>query len=204
MQTLAHQLRRVERLPVGWSCAALAGRFTELSSLGAGSALTVALGLIHQVQQQGEPAAWIAADKALFYPPDVAAGGVDLAALAVIRASGAQAAARAADKLLRSGAFGAVILDLGANAHVPMPLQSRLAALAQEYQSLLLCLTQKPPECASLSALVSLRGQAQRDPMAWTQKHEYAYLCRVQIIKDKRSGPGWLHEEVCRAAPGLC
>ena len=199
MQNLAHQLRVIERLPTGWNCGALAGRFTELSSPGAGSTLTMAFGVVAELQAQGEPTAWVLSSRDCFYPPDAAAGGVDLAALAVIFAAGAQATARAADKLLRSGAFGAVILDLGTHLNIPMPLQSRLAALAQEYQSVVLCLTQKDEQAPSLSSLISLRGQALRHSFA-----DGRFQCRIQILKDKRRGPGWVHEEVCRATPGLC
>jgi recombination protein RecA len=159
----------------------------------------VAFGLVFEAQAQGEPCGWVVSGQGSFFPPDAAAGGVDLAALAVIFAPGAQAAARVADKLLRSGAFGVVILDLGQHLNMPMPLQSRLAALAQEYQSVLLCLTQKGAQTPSLSSLVSLRGQTHR--CALNNGH---FECRVQIIKDKHGGPGWVHKEVCRATSGLC
>ena len=96
-----------------WCHSELVGRLVELSGQGATATLTLAFGLLLDAQRLGETAAWVAAGPRLFYPPDVAEGGVDLAALAVIRTHGAAAAARAADRLLRSGAFGLLVLDLG-------------------------------------------------------------------------------------------
>ena len=50
---------------------------------------------------------------------------------------------RAGEKLLRSGGFGVIVLDLGA-ADIPMPLQTRLTGLAHRHHSALICLAEKP------------------------------------------------------------
>ena len=71
----------------------------------------MAASLAWKAQLRGEPVAWILARPSSFFPPDLHAGGIDLEALAVVRVPDAAAAARAADKLLRSGAFGLVLLD---------------------------------------------------------------------------------------------
>ncbi|SVE28811.1 uncharacterized protein METZ01_LOCUS481665, partial [marine metagenome] len=68
-----------------WTAAALGGCLAELSGSSAAPVLTVAFRLVHQVQQQGEPVAWISSNENTFFPPDVADGGVDLSALPVIR-----------------------------------------------------------------------------------------------------------------------
>lgn len=125
-----------------WSPSALAGRLVEVTSAPAAAfprttghpshdesariwdtaapmrgvgpaALSAATTLVWKAQLAGEPCAWIAARPSTFYPPDLDEGGIDLAALVVVRAPHATAAARVADKLLRSGAFGLVVLDLG-------------------------------------------------------------------------------------------
>ncbi len=84
---------------------------------------------------------------------------MDLAALVVVRTGDARTAGRAADVLLRSGAFGLVVLDLGTNTALPTPLQGRLVQLALKHDAAVLCLTDKEPDTASLGSLVSLRGQ---------------------------------------------
>ena len=67
---------------------------------------------------------WVTSTGSFFYPPDAAHGGVDLAALVVIRVLHAASIPVAGEKLLRSGGFGLIVLDLG-TADIPMPLQSR-------------------------------------------------------------------------------
>lgn len=160
--------------------------------------LTLAFGLVLQAQWQNEPVAWITRDDSLFYPPDAAEGGVDLDALTIIRIPDGRAATRAADQLVRSGAFGLIVLDLGAKPDVPAPLQTRLAGLANKHQTTLLCLTTKGDEIPSLGPLVSLRVAARRERLA-----DDRFSCGLIVLKDKRRGPTWRHAEVCRGPAGL-
>lgn len=179
----------------------LRGRLVELSSWGNMAPLTFACGLVLEAQLTGEPAAWIATGESHFYPPDFARCGIDLDALPVVRVANARTAARAADKLVRSGAFGLVLIDLidlGANAAVPSPLQSRLLALAGKHATAVLFLTRKKAEAPSLGSLVSLRAQANR-----RRTVEGRYACDVEIVKDKRRGPGRSHVEVHHGPAGL-
>jgi hypothetical protein len=74
--------------------------------------------------------------ESFFYPPDAARGGTDLSALVVVRLVKAESISRAGEKLLRSGGFGVVVLDLGA-ADIPMPLQTRLTGLAHRHHAAL-------------------------------------------------------------------
>src|SRR5262245_19192061 len=54
----------------------LAGRLVELSGVGPVAALSAAIGLVLEAQEQGEPAAWITLPPSTFYPPDLADSGV--------------------------------------------------------------------------------------------------------------------------------
>jgi recombination protein RecA len=179
----------------------LTGRLVELSGVGAVATLSAAIGLVVDAQVAGEPVAWIALPPATFYPPDLADSGVDLDALVVVRAPESVAAARAAERLLRSGAFGLVVLDLGADAEVPMAHQGRLVSLAQQHDAAVVCLTAKATDAASLGSLVSLRAEAQRQGQPASEGG--GFLCTVRAVKDKRRGPGWTHPEVLRAPAGL-
>lgn len=183
---------------VGWSLEQIAGRLVEISGVGATAPLTLTFGLVLQAQQQNEPVAWITRDDSLFYPPDAAEGGIDLDTLTIIRVPVGRAAARAADQLVRSGAFGLIVLDLGAKPDVPAPLQTRLAGLANKYQTALLCLTAKGDEAPSLGPLVSLRVVARRERLADGQ-----VSCGLTVLKDKRLGPTWRYAEACRGPAGL-
>ena len=177
--------------PAAWRLSTFAGRFTEISGVYASATLTLAFRLVLEAQRLGEPVVWISGKGSVFYPPDVANTAVDLDALVLVRGPEGPPAARAADQLLRSGAFGLVVLDLGENAHMTIPAQARLVGLAKKHHAALLCLTEKDRERPSIGSLVSIRADAGR------------FLCRASIVKDKRRGPGWKHTEVCHGPDGL-
>ena len=108
---------------------------------------------------------------------------------------------KGSDLLVRSGAFGLVVLDLGANARVQAAVQARLAGLARKHHSAVLYLTEKDRERSSVGALISIRAEAAR---AWGKRRDRdRFSCEVRILKDKRHGPGWSHEEICHGPDGL-
>ncbi|HET6349130.1 MAG TPA: recombinase A [Candidatus Krumholzibacteria bacterium] len=180
-----------------WSLETLTGRMVELSSAAASATLTAATSLVLQCQQRGEPAAWILGGTSSFYPPDVAASGVDLAALVVVRAESTIRAARAADYLLRSGAFTLVIMDIVEDPALRMNVQSRLSGLAHTHHSAVVCLTRKPTDAPSIGSLISLRGDT-----SVTRSGFDEFTWDIEIVKDKRRGPGWSHSGLCRGVEG--
>jgi recombination protein RecA len=189
--------RRGAEAPERWSLAAIRGRLVELSARGASGTLTAAVELVAEAQAQAEPVAWLTPGTGTFYPPDVADSGVDLEALVVVRAPDATAIARAAERLLRSGAFGLVVLDLGDKVDLSMQIQGRLVTLAQTHDAAIVCLTEKTGDTSSLGSLVSLRAEALR-----VRDHgEFAVTLRA--LKDKRRGPGWAHTIKRRGPAGL-
>ena len=198
-----HMSRSVGRVtvaqvaPAAWTLGEIAGRLVEVSGAGAAAVLTAAFGLVLEAQRVGEPVAWVTPKESSFYPPDAVESGIDLDALVVIRVSDFRDVGRAADRLARSGAFGLIVLDLGA-AVVPTPLQARLAGLARKHHAALLCLTEKERGAPSLGPLISLRVHARRARGSGSE-----FACELTALKDKRRGLGWSHEEVCRGPVGL-
>ena len=184
--------------PAAWCLATFAGRLSELSAESAGAPLSLAFRLVLEVQQQAEPVAWITSRNSTFFPPDAAVSGIDLRALAVVRVRDILAAARAAEHLLRTSAFGLLVLDLGIDDRLPLHAQARLAGQARRHETALVCLTAKPEKQASLSSLVSLRAHT-----GAIQRQGRRFRCQVRILKDKSHGPGWSHVEVCRGPDGL-
>ena len=166
-----------------WTLPEVAGRLVEISAAGASAALTIAFGLVLEAQRRGEPVGWVTSAISSFYPPDVAENGIDLAALVVVRLSGAESIPRAGEKLLRSGGFGLVVLDLGA-ADIPVPLQTRLTGLAHRHHTALACLTEKERRVFSLGSLVSLRVQAEKKRIT-----ESRFACMLHVLKDKPRRP---------------
>lgn len=164
----------------------------------ASAALTITFALVREAQERGEPVGWVTSAESFFYPPDAARCGADLAALVVVRLVNEQSISRAGEKLLRSGGFGIVVLDLGA-ADVPMPLQTRLTGLAHRHHTALVCLTQKASAAFSLGSLVSLRAHAEKKRTA-----DNRFACALRILKDKRRGPTWNYEELYTGPAGLC
>src|SRR5206468_10846817 len=59
--------------------------------------------------------------------------------------------ARAAERLLRSGAFGLVVLDL-AGADLNMAIQGRLVTLAQSHDAAVVCLTRSEEHTSELQS----------------------------------------------------
>ena len=181
-----------------WTLDALAGRMVEISSAATSASLTAATRLILESQERGEPAAWIASGRSSFYPPDVAASGVDLDALIVVRTDGTARTARAADYLLRSGGFGVLVLDLSEDARLRMSVQSRLSGLANTHKSAVVCLTRKHADAPSIGSLVSIRGETTVERMEFD-----SFAWEIHVIKDKRRGPGWRHAGESRGPDGL-
>ena len=187
-----------------WCFDEVAGRLVELCDERSCAALTFAVGLVLDAQRCGESVVWITSRESSFYPPDVAEWGVDLDALAVVRLCDAREIAGVADALARSGAFGLLVLDLGASGadrqgDVPNAVQTRLLGLAQKHGAAIVCLTVKSRERPSLGSLFSLRAQASRRACGAGR-----FECELAIVKDKRRAPGRRHSEVCRGPHGLC
>jgi recombination protein RecA len=181
-----------------WRLTELVGRLAEICGTGATAGMTLAVRLVLEAQRQAEPVAWITPRTRSFFPADVAAHGVDLAALAVVRVPAADAIGRAADQLARSGAFGLLILDLGSADRLPERQASRLLGLAQTHHLAVVCLTGRPAGAPSVSPLVSVRGEA-----TWRREAPGSFVCEWRAIKDKRRPPGWSHQEVCHGPAGL-
>ena len=122
------------------------GRLLELSGDPQGPLATArtsaAVRILRDAQQAGETAVWIQPQSGALYPPDLAACGIDLNALLVVHVplpSGPNptrawphALCKAAELLLRSGAFGIIVLDFtqGAPPSGREAWQGRLLGLA--------------------------------------------------------------------------
>jgi len=204
--------------PGSWGLPTFRGRLSELSGGPASAVLSLTFRLVLEAQKLGEPVAWATSRASCFFPPDVAASGIDLGALALLRLPGPRHLPRAADALLRSGGFGLVVLDLGCHRELSLPVQSRLAGLANRHRTALLCLTEKPMQQGSLGPLVSLHIEARHLGKSGDEEGEVRHSCAARVLKDKRGsslhGPwihqggaekseNWLHRELCRGPYGL-
>lgn len=183
----------------GFGLNALGGRLVELSSCRPSACLSLSCSLILEAQTRMAPAVWISATADTFFPPDMAANGVDLSSLPVVRVPGARSAGRAADWLLRTGAFRLLVVDLHTDFQLPAAQAARLAQLAHRHGSTVLFLTAKPAGAPSLGSLVSLYSRILRKRV-----DSGRFRFSLHIIKDKKRAPVWEHVEQLDGPPGLC
>ncbi len=169
-----------------WNLQEVSGRLVEISELRPIAALSFAFLLVREVQLNSECAAWIGLLDSVFYPPDAEKNGIDLDNFPVLRMPDARQAGRAAEMLLRSGAFRLVTVDLGADHVLPPARLSQLHALARKHDACVLFLTQKEHHEPSLGSLVSLRVHTARGRIG-----EGGFLCKVHVLRDKRRGAQW-------------
>lgn len=195
-EVLAHQSQ--VSTGANWSFDALRGRLIELAIDGNGSALTAAMDIALQAQLGAEPVAWISATNTLFYSVDAELFGLDLSALAVVRARSVLSSLRSAERLMRSGAFGVVVLDLGPMPQVPPAALGKLVKLAQLHDAVVICLTVTKHGRTSLGSMVSLRVISKRERVG-----DGRFACRVEALKDKQRGPGWVVESERSGPLGL-
>lgn len=193
----ARALERDIETTFRWHPAALRGRWIELAGGPDHANLTWAVALVAEAQRAGEPCAWLDAGGGLPFIDDLLGWGIDPAALAVVVLADPTAAGKAADILLRSGAFGLVVVDLPAGTRWPLPRMTRLAGLTRRHEAILLTLTETPADAPSSGSPVDalLRSRAEPDP-------EGGFVCRLVARKDRLQGPGRRCAMHCHAPPG--
>lgn len=188
------------------------GRLVELSapSASASARTSTAVALLRRAQREGETTAWIQPAGGHLYPPDLHDGGIDLEALVVVHVpehEGAAGLGKAAEMLLRSGAFGFVAIDLGALEGKPQSgstaatrtaWQGRLLGLARQHEARVLILTEKPSDADSLGPLVGLRVEPRR-----TRKPDGSFVIEHHVLKNKSGAPVSPAAELFLGTPGL-
>lgn len=200
------------------------GRLLELSCSAEGqpgARTTTAVALLRHAQLQGETTVWVQPAGGTLFPPDLADSGIDLDALVVVhvppegppstRESPPRGACvptwvsphrlcKAAELLLRSGAFGMVVLDFCHGAPPPgtEAWQGRLLGLARQHHSLLVMLTEKPTTADSLGALVGLRIEPCRH-----REGPGRFAIEHQVIKNKSGAPLHVAHDHVRGPWGL-
>lgn len=171
------------------SASPAASPLLELSG-GPGSArLTLAASLVRRAQLEGETVAWVqpAAAPGLFLP-DLREAGIDLGALPFVRLPpGAERDApfRAAEMLVRSGAFGLVVLDVREGpARIPPAVQGRLLGAAREHRSRVVLLTGNGAGAESAGSLVAIRMEPRR-----VRVGRGTFVIETRVLKNKQGFP---------------
>jgi len=179
-----------------WSLDSLVGILSELSEEHPCGALSFCAEIIQEAQERGEPVAWVASTDSVFFPPDFAARGIDLRALAVIRAGGQAESLTAGEWLVKSGAVGLLVVDCGGQWTVSDSALGRLQKLAERSQCAVLFLTRKPRSAPSLGSRIAVRGcvaPAGSRPL----------LVDIHTDRDKRAAAGPRIHRCYHAPPGM-
>jgi hypothetical protein len=131
-----------------------------------------------------------AGDEGALYPPALAAAGVDLRRLLVVPASDARAVARAADIVLRSAAFGVVVIP---TVRLAATAWTRLANLTHRAGALLIALGFEASD--ELRYFASLRVRLRSEGVRWAGgSGPFCALAaagaEATVLKHKRAAPG--------------
>jgi hypothetical protein len=179
-----------------WQFEDLVGILSEISEESACGAVSFVAEIILQAQYRNEPAAWVAGSSSAWFPPDLSYRGVDLAAVAVIRAGGEAESLTAAEWLVRSGGWGLVIVDAGGEWKASDASLGRIQKLAERARCAAVFLTRKPPHEPPLGSRISLRGcvaKAGTDPSRVV----------ITTTRDKRSNTSTQVRRHYHGPPGL-
>lgn len=163
-----------------WRFDNLVGILAEISEQTPSGAVSFAVEIIAEAQSRNEPVAWVAGAGSIFFPPDLQQCGIDLSAVAVIRAGGETNSLTAAEWLLRSKAFGLVIVDLEGPGTTTDASLGRIQKLAERGQAAVVFLTRKLRQDPSLGSRISLRGCVCRSGAG-------PLHVDIHTVKDKRS-----------------
>ncbi len=125
-----------------------------------------------------------------FYPPALAAAGVDLERLLVVPARDAAGVARAADILLRAAAFGVVVIPA---VSLRAAVWTRLASLTHRANALLVALGTGASD--ELRYFASLRVRFEASHVRWSGGEGlFCTLAGIgvdaSVLKHKRAAPG--------------
>ncbi len=163
-----------------WRFENLVGILAEVSEESHAGAVSFVSEIIAEAQSKNEPVAWVAGTDSTFFPPDLQKRGVDLSAVAVIRAGQEADSLTAAEWLVRSGSMGLVIIDLEVHGNVSDASLGRILKLAERNLCAVVFLTRKRRHDPSLGSRITLRG-------CITRSGAGPFAIEMYTVKDRRS-----------------
>ncbi len=186
LQPLSRLVQPLSGNKPGWNLQELRGRLVEISEPHPIAGLSFCFLLVREVQMAGGCAAWIGPMDSTFYPPDAEKGGIDLRNLPILRLTDIQSLGRAAEILLRSGAFQLVLLDLGYDHTISIARLAQLNGLVRKHNACAVFLTHKQHGEQSVGPLISLHARTSRQRVETD-----SFSCELRILRDKRRGRKW-------------
>jgi len=154
------------------------------------------MGIVAEAQSRREQAVWIAGSASIFFPPDAALAGIDLACLPVVWAPGLRKSLLSAEILLRSGSFGLIVVDIGEDCRVQDSALGRLVKLAEIHAAALIFLTMKSNGEQSIGSMISLRAVVGQSGRCYFESE-------IEVTKDKRDKPAGMRRTKYYGPPGM-
>jgi hypothetical protein len=180
----------------------LTGKVVEFSGWNQSACLSLTIPLILECQRGVKECAWILPEsirgESLFFPPDFLRAGIDCGRIPIIRSHNAVDSFGIAEKLVRSGGFALVVLDLTAGKAVRDSTVGRLNSIVQRYQCLVLCLTRNPPGAPSMDPMIFIHVHVE------AQLHKGQFQVTAVVQKDKTQAPGYRMKWNYEAPTGMC
>lgn len=162
--------------------------------------LTVVSTLLGEAQQAGELCGWVTTTQHTVFPPDLERNGIDLSLLYFFWIDNPTGATKTLEYLLRSEAFGLLVLDMAKNHSLPDGISGRLMRLASKVGCGVVALSalQKKPR-SIFGSLTSLRVDT---TLRGRPGGEFEVIMTAE--RDRSAAPRWRRHMVCNAPPGLC
>jgi len=183
-----------------WSWRALRGRIAHTWGQATSARATIAAPLMLHAQHHGALVAWVTSTRAIPYAPDLEAMGLDLDAIILVRLRSDEDALIAAERLMRSGAIGVMVVEVAqCSARTwgrRQPRIRRLQGLAEHHGA---CVIIGARRRIALGPLVAVEARV-------TRARTTAGVClELEFIKDKRAArAARLVQEVVDDPLGLC
>lgn len=173
------------------------GRLVEMRAPSHSGVLSLVVDLVWAAQRNEEPVAWVHGGTAPPFVVDLLAVGVDPEAIATVRLHRELDALRAAERLLRSGAFGLVVLDVMRGVTLGTTEAGRLARLADAQDCAVILMAEHPVSPAA-GSLISLRAEVARQRLS-----DGRFMRITRVVRDKRSALEWVVQEEVDGPAGL-
>ncbi len=176
---------------------AVRGRLVEMRADAGAAVLSAVTTLVWQAQRAGEPVAWVHGGTASPFVQDLVAAGIDVGAVVSVRLHRELDALRAAERLLRSGGFGLMVIDIQRGITLGATEAGRLARLADVQDCAVILIAEQPVSPAA-GSLVSLRAEVSRVRLS-----DGRFERRIRVVRDKRTAREWTVTEVVDGPDGL-
>lgn len=181
--------------PLVYRSEELRGRLVEISEEPASGALSYTVALLAMVQSEGQLVCWLTPSSPPFFPPDLAAAGICLDELPIVKSHDPAGLFFALETLLKTNSFGMIVADLG-DTPARDAMLGKFQKIVMRNACILVFLTRKPAHLPSLSSLISLRMHISQPSPAQTSFF-------IHTLKDRNAPPGASREVICHVPRGL-